>query len=64
MDPKTSLTYLQRVLDNNGSVFIDEAYFYVGLAHLKLESREEARQYLRLSSMEESKRLLEALNEK
>jgi len=59
---KVAIPYLEKTVSQPESVFNNDAEYYLGLAHLKNDNREDAIKYLKLSTTENSKRLLEKLD--
>jgi len=62
-DAVKSTPYLEQSVSYTESVFNDEAWFYLGMAQLKLGDTEQAKAALKKSRMERSKALLHRLNE-
>ena len=58
-----SLPYLERTTTVAESIFIDEAWFYLGMARMKTGDTEQAKSALEKSSLERSKAVLRRLNE-
>lgn len=57
-----AIPYLSNVTKLNNSTFKDDAYYYIGLAHLKKDDVKAAINALKQSSLPKSKDLLEKLN--
>lgn len=56
-----AILWLEKVKHDQESVFMDDLWFYLGLAHLKMGDTEEAKAILARSSQPEAKALLEDL---
>ncbi|GAB4157614.1 MAG: hypothetical protein Tsb0033_09660 [Winogradskyella sp.] len=57
-----SISYLKEVTNNDDSVFKNDAFYYLGLAYLKNDNLEKAKEYLRKSDFTKAKDLLKKLN--
>ncbi|MDC6353611.1 MULTISPECIES: tetratricopeptide repeat protein [unclassified Robiginitalea] len=62
-NPRESLAYFQVAIQSENSYFRDDAYFYLGMAHLKLGNLPQAKQYLSKSSNPRANDLLRELND-
>jgi len=61
---KEAITLLEKATANKNNTFYKDACWYLGLAYLKEENTEKAREYIQLSGHPESINLLDALNKK
>jgi predicted Zn-dependent protease len=59
----SAIKHLQTITSNSNTSFKDEAYYYLGLAHLKADSVELAKKNLIFSTIDNSKALLKELND-
>lgn len=57
-----AISYLKEVTNNDDSVFKNDAFYYLGLAYLKNDNLEKAREYLQKSDFTKAKDLLKKLN--
>ncbi|MDT0556318.1 tetratricopeptide repeat protein [Patiriisocius hiemis] len=58
---KDAITFLQKTITKKESLFISDAYLYLGLAHLKAGERDTAKEFLKLSSSEKSLQILKEI---
>lgn len=58
---KDAISYLKKVSEAQASAFKNDAYFYLGLAYLKLNQNEQAIAALKQSSIPESEALIQKL---
>lgn len=61
---KEAINFLEKAVVNKSSAFYKDACWYLGLAYLKDENTEKAREYIQLSGHPESINVLHALNKK
>ncbi|WP_452225789.1 hypothetical protein [Lacinutrix cladophorae] len=59
---KKAILYLSKVTNNTLGSFTNEAYYYLGLAHLKADNMELAKKNLTFSTIDNSKKILSKLN--
>lgn len=57
-----SISYLKEVTNNDDSAFKNDAFYYLGLAYLKNDNLEKAKEYLKKSDFTKAKDLLKKLN--
>lgn len=57
-----AVPYLSKTTNNTESVFLEDAYYYLGLAYLKSDKIEEARQAFQKSQSEKSREILKRIN--
>lgn len=56
-----AINFLSEATESSESVFLNEAYYYLGLAYLKANKKEDAIKYLKLTRVEKSIELLDKL---
>lgn len=59
---KEAVPYLNKAIEIPESVFIEDAYYYLGLAYLKTDNVEKARMMFQKSKLEKSKEILKKLD--
>ena len=57
-----AVPYLSKTINNSNSVFLEDAYFYLGLAYLKSDKKEKAKQAFQKSKSEKSQEILKRLD--
>lgn len=57
-----ALPYLNKTIEKPESVFIEDAYYFLGLAYLKTNNPEKAKMMFQKSKMEKGKEILEKLD--
>ncbi len=58
-----AITYLNKTVEISNSVFIEDAYYYLGMAYLKKENFALAKKNLNKSAMQEAKNILSKIKE-
>lgn len=61
MQPEIAIKYFDITLNANNAAFKNEAFYYMGLAYLKLEDGPKAKSYLLQSNTEKAKQLISKL---
>ncbi len=56
-----AIPYLNKTINSSNSVFADDAYYYLGLAYIKSNKIEQAKQAFKKSSLKHSQEILNAL---
>lgn len=62
-DEEKAIKYLNQVAQNTSGRFSNEAFYYLGLAHLKADNLELAKKNLTFSTLNNSKTILSKLND-
>lgn len=58
-----AIGYLNTTVEKSNSIFIEDAYYYLGMAYLKTKNFEQAKKFLNLSNMDNAKKVLSKIKD-